>query len=186
MEFATGALGTLLPKLGQLLQDEYNLQKGVKKDIEFVTRELESMRAALRDVGEVPQEQLKEAVKIWARDVRELSYDMEDIVDTFLVRVQGSEAPSKRSIKRFIKKMTTIVGKAKTRHGIGQEIKDIKERVKDVAERRDRSGPGHHRLCILISPKFSLICLFVLVFSSPYTGTRLMLLLLPKPRLTLA
>ncbi|CAD6344203.1 unnamed protein product [Miscanthus lutarioriparius] len=138
MDFATGPLGTLLSKLGQLLQDEYNLQKGVKKDIEFVTRELESMRAALRDVGEVPQEQLKEVVKIWARDVRELSYDMEDIVDTFLVRVQGSEPPSKRSVKRFIKKMTSIVSKAKTRHDIGQEIKDIKERVKDVAERRDR------------------------------------------------
>ena len=148
MEFATGALGTLLPKLGQLLKDEYNLHKGVKKDIEFVTRELESMRAALGDVGEVPQEHLKAAVKIWARDVRELSYNMEDIVDTFLVRVQGSEAPSKRSIKRFIKKMTTIVGKAKTRHGIGQEIKDIKEHVKEVAERRDRSGPGHHRVRI--------------------------------------
>ena len=73
---------------------------------------------------------------------------MEDIVDTFLVRVQGSEPPSKRSIKRFIKKMATIVGKAKTLHEIGQAIKDIKERVKDVAERRDRSGPGHHRLRI--------------------------------------
>ena len=148
MEFATGALGTLLPKLGQLLQDEYNLQKGVKKDIEFVTRELDSMRAALSDVGEVPQEQLNNTVKMWARDVRELSYDMEDIVDTFLVRVQGSEPPSKRSVKRFIKKIASIVSKAKTHHEIGQEIKDIKERVKDVAERRDRSGPGHHRLSI--------------------------------------
>ena len=101
MEFATGALGTLLPKLGQLLQDEYNLQNGVKKDIEFVTRELESIRGAFRDVGEVPQEQLKEAVKIWARDVRELSYDMEDIVDTFLVRVQGSEPPSKKEHQKI-------------------------------------------------------------------------------------
>ncbi|CAD6233388.1 unnamed protein product [Miscanthus lutarioriparius] len=134
MEFVTGALGTLLPKLGQLLQDEYNLQNGVKKNIEFVMRELDSMRAALRDVGEVPQEQLNNTVKIWARDVRELSYDMEDIVDTFLVRVQGSEPPS----KRFIKKMTSIVGTAKTRHEIGQEIKGIKERVMVVAERRDR------------------------------------------------
>ncbi|KAG0531045.1 hypothetical protein BDA96_05G240500 [Sorghum bicolor] len=134
MESATGALGTLLPKLGQLLQDEYNLQKGVKKDIQLVTRELESMHAALRDVGEVPQEQLIEVIKIWARDVRELSYDLEDIVDTFLVRVQGSEPPSKRSVKRFTNTMTSIMSNVKIRQG----IKGIKERVKEVAERRHR------------------------------------------------
>jgi disease resistance protein RPM1 len=134
MESATGALGTLLPKLGQLLQDEYNLQKGVKKDIQLVTRELESMHAALRNVGEVPQEQLIEVIKIWARDVRELSYDLEDIVDTFLVRVQGSEPPSKRSVKRFTNTMTSIMSNVKIRQG----IKGIKERVKEVAERRHR------------------------------------------------
>ena len=96
------------------------------------------MHAALCSVGKVPREELKEQVKIWARDVRELSYHMEDIVDTFLVRVKGPESPSKRSGKRFLKKMMGIVTKATTRHEIGQEIKDIKERVKEVAERRDR------------------------------------------------
>ena len=130
MELATGALGSLLPKLGQLLQDEYNLQKGAKKNIEFLTRELQSIQAALRSV--------------WAHDARELSYDMEDIVDTFLVRVQGSDPPSRKSSKKFFKKMRDIVTKAKTRHEIGQ---DIKERVKEVAERRDRLGSLKHK-CI--------------------------------------
>ncbi|CAO2150297.1 unnamed protein product [Urochloa humidicola] len=141
MEFAMGALGTLLPKLGQLLQGEYNLQKGAKKDIEFLTRELESTRAALRKVGNMPSEQLDEQVRIWAREAREVSYDMEDIVDTFLVRVQGlGEHPSKRSAKRFIKDMRDYVTKVKIRHDIGQEIKDIKERVKEVAERCEVQG----------------------------------------------
>ncbi|XP_025828010.1 putative disease resistance protein At1g50180 isoform X2 [Panicum hallii] len=138
MEVATGALGTLIPKLGQLLQDEYNLQKGAKKNIEFLSKELERIRAALCNVGEVPVEQLNELVRIWSRDVRELSYDMEDIVDTFMGRVQGPDTPSKKSAKRFIKKLGNIVTKAKTRHEIAKEIKDIKERVREVAERRDR------------------------------------------------
>ncbi|CAM0149560.1 unnamed protein product [Urochloa decumbens] len=138
MEFATGALGTLLPKLGKLLRDEHRLQKSVKKNIEFLLRELESTHAALRKVGEVPLEQLDEQVRIWAGHARELSYDMEDIVDTFLVRLQGPEPPSKRSAKRFIKKMKDVFTKVKVQHSIGQEIKDIKERVKEIAERRDR------------------------------------------------
>ncbi|CAN6363366.1 unnamed protein product [Urochloa humidicola] len=138
MEFATGALGTLLPKLGQLLKDEYNLQKGAKKNIESLKRELESIHAALRSVGEVPLEQLSELVRIWARDAREVSYDMEDIVDTFLLRVQGADPPSKKSSKRFIKKIKGFVTKVKTRHEIGQELKNINERVMEVANRRKR------------------------------------------------
>ena len=134
MEFATGALGTLLPKLGQLLLDEYNLQKGTKKNIEFLSRELESMRAALCTVGEVPPEQLKEQVRIWERDVRELSYDMEDIIDAFLVRVHGPEPPSKRGAKKIFKKMVRKVVKSMARREVAQEIDDIKE----LAERRDR------------------------------------------------
>jgi disease resistance protein RPM1 len=138
MEFATGAMGTLLPKLAQLLQDEYNLHKGVKNNIKFLTRELNSVQAALRDVGEVPPEQLSEVVKVWARDARELSYDMEDIVDTFLVRVQGTDRPTKKSRKKFIREMMGFFAKAKIRRDIGQDIKDIKERVEEVARRRDR------------------------------------------------
>ncbi|OEL20200.1 Disease resistance protein RPP13 [Dichanthelium oligosanthes] len=141
MEFATAALCTLLPKLAQLLQGEFNLQKSARKDIEFLSRELEGAQAALREVGKVPLEQLSEPIRLWAREVREVSYDMEDIIDTFMVRVKGPDPPSESSVKRFFKEMFNIVDfvtKATIRRGIAQEIKDIKQRVKEVAERRDR------------------------------------------------
>ncbi|CAN6200495.1 unnamed protein product [Urochloa humidicola] len=139
MDFATGALGFLLPKLAQLLKDEYNLQKGVRKDIEFLSSELEIMHAALCKVGKVPREQLSELKRIWARDVRELSYDMEDIVDTFTVSVEGlPDPPSKSRAKEIIMEMTRKVTKAMNRRGIAQETKDIKNRVKEIAKKHGR------------------------------------------------
>jgi len=134
MEFAS----TLLPKLAKLLQDEYKLHKGARKGIEFLHGELEAMRAALRKIGVVPREQLDDPQRIWARDVRELSYDMEDIIDTFMVDVEGPDPPSKRGAKKIFKKMVRKVTKAMARREVAQEINDIKERVKELAERRDR------------------------------------------------
>ena len=43
MSVVTGALGSLGPKLLQLLHGEYKLQKGVKKQVESLSRELDSI-----------------------------------------------------------------------------------------------------------------------------------------------
>jgi disease resistance protein RPM1 len=135
MDFATA----LLPKLAQLLQDEYNLHKGARKGVQFLSGELEAMHAALRRIGEVPREELDELHRIWARDVKELSYDMEDIVDTFMVEIQSSpDPPSKRSAKKIFNKMVRKVTKAMARREVAQEINDIRQRIRELAERRDR------------------------------------------------
>jgi disease resistance protein RPM1 len=155
MNHATGALGSLLPKLVQLLANEYSRLKGVRKDVEFLERELRSIHAALRKVAEVPREQLDEQVWLWASEVRELSYSIEDVVDRFMVRVEdshklkrvkkkmrveGSEpvADSSHELKRLIKKMADLFTMGRTRHQIAHAIKDIKEKIVDVAARRDR------------------------------------------------
>ncbi|KAJ1255442.1 hypothetical protein BS78_K219400 [Paspalum vaginatum] len=135
MDVVTGALGVVLPNLAELLKDEYNLHKNVKKDIDYPSKDLESMQAALRIVGEVPPEQLDEL----------MSYDMEAIVDTFLLEVQRPEPHIKGIAKSFINRlnemfdsMKEMFNKVWDSRGIGQEIKDMKERVKEAAERRDR------------------------------------------------
>ncbi|EMS45848.1 hypothetical protein TRIUR3_11213 [Triticum urartu] len=122
MEVVTGAMGSLLPKLGQLLMDEYNLHKRVKKDVEFLWKELESMHAAL--------------IK-----VRELSYNMEDVVDKFLVRVEGIQQPHDNTsrFKELKNKMIYLFKKGKNHHRIAGAIKEIKEQLQEVAARRGRN-----------------------------------------------
>lgn len=146
MDLATGALGSLLSKLVELLADEYNRLKGLRKDVEFLERELRSMHAALRKVAEVPRDQLDKQVRLWANEVRELSYSMEDVVDRFLVRVQGPDDPTQSShkLKRLMKKMADLFTVGRTRHQIAQAIKDIKGQVEDVAARRDRYRMIHN------------------------------------------
>ncbi|KAF6981863.1 hypothetical protein CFC21_000311 [Triticum aestivum] len=139
MEVVTGAMGCLLPMLGQLLMDEYNLHKRVKKDVEFLWKELESMHAALIKVGEVPRDQLDR--QLWADEVRELSYNMEDVVDKFLVGVEGIQQPHDNTsrFKELKNKMIYLFKKGKNHHRIAGAIKEIKEQLQEVAARRGRN-----------------------------------------------
>ncbi|KAK1670518.1 hypothetical protein QYE76_058677 [Lolium multiflorum] len=136
MDAATGAMGSLITKLLELLKEEYRMQTRVKKYVEFLQREMKSMQAALRKVA-MPRDQLDEQVKIWANDVRELSYEMEDLVDSFLVRVKAP-ATDQDSFKGLMKKMANLMRTGKTRHQIADAVKDIKNQVEEVAARRGR------------------------------------------------
>ncbi|CAD6272816.1 unnamed protein product [Miscanthus lutarioriparius] len=139
MELVTGAMGSLLPKLGELLKEEYGLQKGVKKKIESLSRELTMVHAVLRKIGDVPPDQLDELVRLWASEVREASYDMEDIVDTFLVRVEDpNEATEPHVLRRLRKKVGSLFKKSKARRNISSQIQEIYEKLAELAARRDR------------------------------------------------
>uniref|UniRef100_A0A0E0LUK3 NB-ARC domain-containing protein n=1 Tax=Oryza punctata TaxID=4537 RepID=A0A0E0LUK3_ORYPU len=140
MEAMTGSMRTLLPKLSLLVMGEYMLQAGVKKKINFLLRELQTVHAFLRKIGEVPWEQLDEPVKLWACDLREASYDMEDVVDTFLVQVQQVDGleitAADTQIRRLRKKMGQLFSKTKARHNIDAAIQDINEKLQGLAARR--------------------------------------------------
>ncbi|XP_066337472.1 disease resistance protein RGA5-like isoform X3 [Miscanthus floridulus] len=110
MDLGAGAVGIIVTKHGELLHGEYKLQKGLQEQIEYLKNELESAHKALCKVGATPPEQQDPQVLLWAREVREASYDMEDILDAFLVNVVEGAAPSetkskKGLLKRLKKKM---------------------------------------------------------------------------------
>lgn len=140
MQVVTGAMGTLLPKLANLLTEEYKLHKNLRGEVLFLKAELESMEAALLKISEAPIDQPPDPqVKLWARDVRDLSYDIEDSVDKFMVRVDtGVREKSRSRFRGFIDRGVRLLTRAKVRHNIGTDIKEIKSQIKEVSERRDR------------------------------------------------
>uniref|UniRef100_A0A0E0BLU4 NB-ARC domain-containing protein n=1 Tax=Oryza glumipatula TaxID=40148 RepID=A0A0E0BLU4_9ORYZ len=142
MELAMGAIGSVLPRLAELLKEEYKLQKGVKNDVESLSRELAAMHIALERVAKVPREMVELDVKLWASNVRELSYAIEDAIDAFVVRVaEGSnlvDPINQGFFKRILRKTSDLIRKGKARREIAEGICDIKELADEVAELRAR------------------------------------------------
>ncbi|WVZ48975.1 hypothetical protein U9M48_000360 [Paspalum notatum var. saurae] len=138
-DLVMGAMPSLIPKLSELLKEEYNLQTGVKEKVRSLTVELEHSQAALRKVAQVPWDELDEQVKLWAREVRESSYDMEDVLDTFFVHVQGRDSPEhehqKGSLKSLGKKMANLFMKSKARREVSVGVKDIMTHLDEVTKR---------------------------------------------------
>ncbi|WVZ48961.1 hypothetical protein U9M48_000346 [Paspalum notatum var. saurae] len=131
-----GTMGSLVPKLFELLKEEYNLQTEIKNRIRSLTGELEDAQAALRKVAQVPWDQLDEQVQLWAREVRELSYDMEDVLDIFLVQVKGRDSAKKEgSLKRLGEKMANLFKKSKARREISVGVEDIMTHLDEVTKR---------------------------------------------------
>ncbi|XP_047052938.1 disease resistance protein RGA5-like [Lolium rigidum] len=140
MEIAMVALRPALSKLGDLLVGEFTLEKRVRKGIESLVRELTLMHAALRKVAKVPPDQLDEGVKIWAGNVRDLSYQMEDIVDAFMVRVEGAAEPAnpKNKVKKLLKKTIKLFKKGRDLHHLSDALEEAVGQAKQLAELRQR------------------------------------------------
>lgn len=142
MDFATGAMGSLLNKLGEMLKEEYNLQRGVKGQVRSVRRELESTQTALVKIGKVPRGELDEQIKLWSDEIREVTYQMEDILDTVLVSAEFRES-SKGSrsnwLKEVLGQMGDMLKKAKCQHRLAVAVKEIQGQLEEVSLRRDRN-----------------------------------------------
>ncbi|KAL6845678.1 hypothetical protein ACP4OV_024501 [Aristida adscensionis] len=136
MDLVAGPMSSLVIKLGELLKEEYKLQAGVRAEVERLQRDLEHAHAALQEVAKFRSDQLDGLVKLWARDIREASYDMEDIVDAFLVRMEDGDGYQPYSMKRLRKKMARLFTKSKPRHKIARAIEDVREKLRQVTERR--------------------------------------------------
>ncbi|VAH10196.1 unnamed protein product [Triticum turgidum subsp. durum] len=128
----TGAMGSLLAKLTALLSDEYKLLKRVRKEIEFLKRELERMRILLERLADM-EGRLDGLARGWRDSVRDLSYDMEDCIDRFMDRLGSGDAKPK-FMKRTARRLKTLWA----RHDIATQIKELKTRVMEESERRDR------------------------------------------------
>ncbi|VAH99269.1 unnamed protein product [Triticum turgidum subsp. durum] len=89
----------------------------------FIKDELETMQAFLMADELIKKKDM--LLKVWAKQVRDLSYNIEDCLDEFMAHV-GSQSLSRQLMK------------LKDRHRIALQIRNLKCRVEEVSSRNTR------------------------------------------------
>jgi disease resistance protein RPM1 len=131
---ATGTLKPAAEKLFTLLGNEYKRFKRVRDQIRFLANKLTTMHALLLKMSEVEEHGHVPLDKAWMKEVRELSYDMKESIDDFMMHVGDKDVKPDGFINN-IKHSLGKLGKMKTHRRIKQEIKYLKKRIIEVGDR---------------------------------------------------
>ncbi|KAF3449640.1 hypothetical protein FNV43_RR10371 [Rhamnella rubrinervis] len=123
----------LLKKLDTLGHEYVKLLGGIREDVGYVRDELERIRAFLRVAD--AKEEGDEEIKVWVKQVRDVAYDMEDVLDEFLLRFSHHGG---RGFYRHLRKIALTIKNLKARHRIASGLQAVRSRVTTIAE-------GHQR-----------------------------------------
>ena len=130
---AESAAGFLVQKLTSLLVEEAKLLSRIRDEVTFIKDELQSMKAFLQKADVVEDEDPE--IKAWVKQVRELAYDTEDLVDEFLYRF---EHPRRPGLYGRLCKVARDIKTLKACHRIVSELQTVKSRVPDIYQRHLR------------------------------------------------
>ncbi|KAF8393976.1 hypothetical protein HHK36_020178 [Tetracentron sinense] len=129
---AEGAVEAVVGNILSLLEREASLLGGVRHEFNKIKRELQSMRSFLGDADR--RRHNNEGVNEWVVQVRDVSYDVEDIIDEFTYHM---DSPPKRSgFRGFFLKTIHLPKK----HQIATKLQEINNDIIAISERSKRYG----------------------------------------------
>ncbi|XP_030962966.1 disease resistance protein RPM1-like isoform X2 [Quercus lobata] len=133
---ADGAVNFLLDKLTSILLQEASLLGDAYDEIEEIKLELESMRSFLKDAER--RIERSKSVETWVRQVREVAYEAEDIIDEFKHHKDMEE--HKSGFKGITKEIVHFPKNIIARHQIATKLPKIKVKVREISDRSKRYG----------------------------------------------
>ncbi|KAK6142524.1 hypothetical protein DH2020_022872 [Rehmannia glutinosa] len=119
---AESAVSFLLDQLSVWLQDERQLLGGLEREVEHIRCEMGHMRDFLRIAD--AKEESNPSLKEWVGQVREISYDVQDVLDKYMLRFTNFGYASMKYLK--------------ARRQIASEIQEIKYRIEDASKSQQR------------------------------------------------
>ncbi|KAL7259340.1 hypothetical protein ACSBR1_005274 [Camellia fascicularis] len=110
-------VSSVAQRLGNLLAEQVNFLRGVRNEVNSLKNKLEYMLCFLKDAEE-KQDQDSRICK-WVSDIRDATYEAEDIIDKFIIKVEEGGIPNKKvGFKACLRKYFCIYKQA-SMYGIG-------------------------------------------------------------------
>ncbi|XP_078151169.1 putative disease resistance protein At1g50180 [Carex rostrata] len=141
---AEGVISTVVTKLAVLVVDEVRSLRKVNSQVEELKVQLGQMQCFLKDAESKKKrgDEGDERIKGWVRDVRNVAYETEDAIDTFLVDINSY-------------RLGFIPNRMFSPYALRQKISKIQSKLRIISESRttfgiqDLSRDGDHSQSIL-------------------------------------
>uniref|UniRef100_A0A2K2AA02 Disease resistance protein RPM1-like n=1 Tax=Populus trichocarpa TaxID=3694 RepID=A0A2K2AA02_POPTR len=128
----THSLQVALEKLASFVAEETRFLGGVRGGIVELQDDLYSMKSFLQDAEEGGESD--QGLRAWVKQVRDVAYDAEDILEEFMLRF----APSHGSgFIHYLRNSYRSIRKLSAWHRLAVQLQSIKARVKAISERRN-------------------------------------------------
>lgn len=123
------------------IRKEVSLVRGVKKELQSLSVELNTIRNALADAE---KRRFKEdSVRDWLKRLEATSYEMDDVLDEWnfaLLKHEMEQPSSKSKVRSFIQSSCLCFTKVTARHDTAKKIEILKAKLDQIMEEKDRYG----------------------------------------------
>ncbi|CAL8990092.1 unnamed protein product [Prunus brigantina] len=140
---AEAVVSFVLESVRDFTIQEANFFSGVSRQVEAAQTELQLMQGFLKDAD--ARQGQDETVRIWVAKIRDAAYDLEDVIQTYGLKVVSKK---KRGLRNVLKRFAYIFKEGVDRYKIGNEIENITTRISDLRSSlqkyniKDRDGSG--------------------------------------------
>ncbi|CAL2225428.1 unnamed protein product [Prunus armeniaca] len=124
---AEAVVSFVLESVRDFTIQEAKFLTGVSHQVEVAQTELQLMQGFLKDAD--ARQGQDETVRIWVAKIRDAAYDLEDVIQTYGLKVVSKK---KRGLKNVLKRFACVFKEGVDVQRIGNQIENITTRISDL------------------------------------------------------
>ncbi|PQQ15015.1 putative disease resistance protein [Prunus yedoensis var. nudiflora] len=124
---AEAVVSFVLERVGDFATQEEQFLTGVSHQVEVAQTELQLMQGFLKDAD--ARQGQDATVQVWVAKTRDAAYDLEDVIETYGLKVASKK---KRGIKNILRRFACIFREGVDVRKIGLEIENITAKISNL------------------------------------------------------